>query len=499
MDDGLRGVGRRSAIALVGAGVSGVATIATLLIASRSLSIVGAGEFFVAISLFAIVQGLCSFGAETGLQYFVPTTSPTSARHLIRVISSFSLAIGIVVSAIVWIGAEWFGELLAKGESSDASAASMVRAVALVLPAAGLYEVVFGALRACDLVFISITLDRIVRPLVQVGAMLAVALAGGGSRAAMFAWALPNVAACLVAAALLTRVNLRGAQRDDEVTVRTFWVYTAPRAVARVAQTLTQRLDVIILAAVYPLEEAAIYGTVSRCMIAGVFIATAVRQAVQPQLRRLIVRGEHERVKEMYGVTTTWLVLVTWPAYIAMITHAPLVMSAFGSTYVRGADALVLLCSAMLIASACGLVDVVLLMLGRSWLSTFDTLAALAINIALNLVLAPQFGMIGSAIAWVVAIITTNLLPLWQTSRVGLHPGGVPLATVTTVATATVAVPLLLSRLAFGTGLAAFLPTMVLALALYAVALYVVRERVRLDSLIHDLRRPRRSMAAGNA
>ena len=39
----------------------------------------------------------------------------------------------------------------------------------------------------------------------------------------------------------------------------------------------------------------------------------------------------------------------------------------------------------MLVASACGLVEVVLLMLGRSWLSTANVLAALVVNVALNL------------------------------------------------------------------------------------------------------------------
>lgn len=492
-EDGVTGVGRRSMLALVGAGISGVCTIATLLIASRSLTTTEAGEFFVAISLFAIVQGLCSFGAETGLQFYIPSMIAADARRMIRSVSLISAAAGTVVALIVLVGATWFGDLLAKGEAGDgAGAASIVRAVALVLPFAGLYEVTMGSLRACDKVFIGITLDRIIRPVAQVTAMLVAAMLGGGSSSAFYAWALPNVGAVVVGVVLLARVRLRGAGRDEVVTNHTFWRYTAPRSVARVAQTLTQRLDVIILAAVYPLEEAGIYGTVSRCMIAGVFIATALRQAIQPQLRRLIVRGEQDAVKTMYGVTTTWLVLVTWPAYLAMLVFAPLVMSAFGPTYVRGADALALLCAAMLVASACGLVDVVLLMLGRSWLSTINVLIALALNILLNLLLAPRYGMVGSAIAWVVAILATNLLPLWQTNRVGLHPWGRPLATVTTVATVTIAGPLLVARVLFGAELVPFIVAFAVALLAYSGALYVNRSRVMLDRLKDDLRAPRR-------
>ncbi len=142
----------------------------------------------------------------------------------------------------------------------------------------------------------------------------------------------------------------------------------------------------------------------------------------------------------------------------------------------------------MLVASACGLVDMVLLMLGRSWLSTINVLLALVLNIVLNLALAPTFGMIGSAVAWVVAILTTNLLPLWQTSRVGLHPGGEPLATVTSIGAVTILLPLVVARALFGTGLTTFAIAYSIALAAYCLALYWARRKVLLDRFVSDLR-----------
>ena len=497
-DDGLTGLGRRSALALVGAAVSGVATIATLIIASRTLTGPGAGEFFVAISLFAIVQGLCSFGVETGLQYFVPTMSEHDARRLTWIVCAASAAIGLVVAATVWVLAGPFGELLGEGEAGGGDTVHVVRTIAVLLPFAGLYEVTLGAVRARDQVLAATVLDGILRPSAQVIAMLVAALLSAGSQGAVLAWAVPNAVTVILAMLLLTRTSGRNlAQHTQIVSQRQFWLYTAPRSVARVAQTLTQRLDVLILAAVYSLEEAAVYGIVSRCMIAGVFIASALRQTVQPQLRRLIVGGDRAAVKNMYGASTTWLLIVTWPVYLAMITHAPLVMSVFGTEYTRGAPALVLLCLAMLVASGCGLVDVVLLMLGRSWLSTIDVLTALLLNIVLNLTLAPSFGMIGSAIAWVVAILATNLLPLLQIARVGLHPGGAPLATAMMLSVMCIAAPLALTRAVFGTTLVPFLIACTVALIAYAIALAHFRRTLKLDRMVSDLRRGRRVAAAG--
>lgn len=496
MSDGLTGLGRRSALALVGASVSGIATIAILIIAGRSLSTTEAGEFFVALSLFAIIQGICSFGMETGLQYFVPTMSPGGARRLILLLAAASLALGLVAAGLVWVLAEPFGDLLSEGGEASGDTTTVVRTLAVILPFAGLYEVAMGGLRACDRVVVGTVLDRVLRPVAQVAAMLAVAAADGSSVDAVLAWATPTVATVVVAIVLLARVELRTVAETDSVPQPVFWRYTGPRSVARIAQTLTQRLDVLILAAVAPLGDAGVYGTVSRCMIAGVFIATALQQTIQPQLRRLVVAGDHDAVKTMYGASTTWLVLVTWPVYLIMITHAPIVMSVFGSDYVRGSSALALLCVAMLVASGCGLVDVVLLMLGRSWLSTINVVIALVLNVVLNLALAPSFGMIGSAIAWVVSIMAANLLPLAQTTRVGLHPGGPPLVTAMTLSVLTIAVPLSIERLLFGRQLLPFFATAVASLVLYGLTVLVFRRNLLLDRLVSDLRRPRRIVVA---
>ncbi len=99
--------------------------------------------------------------------------------------------------------------MLAEGESAGDTATAMIRSIAILLPFAGLYEVTTGALRACDQVFVATVLDRILRPIAQVMAMLFVAGIGGGASAAIYAWTLPNVAVVLVAMVLLVRLRLR--------------------------------------------------------------------------------------------------------------------------------------------------------------------------------------------------------------------------------------------------------------------------------------------------
>lgn len=486
--DALTGLGRRSALGLAGAGISGLATIGTVVAANRGLSEIDLGQFFVAISVFAIAQGLCSLGIDAGMQYWIPSLHPDAARSLIRRNLVLVAGVGLLAAVVTFALAQPLADLVAEGETADGS--SVLRATAILLPFAGLYEVAFGALRACDRVVPAIVLDRFVRPIAQVIAMVVVAASGGGATATAYAWALPICGAVLVALALLAKPAATARVHGDRSSMShsAFWHYTSPRAAARIAQVLTQRLDVLLIAAIGTYEDAGVYGTVSRCMIAGVFVATAVQQMVQPRLRRLIVRGDMAGVKEMYGASTTWLVITTWPAYLTMAIFAPLVLKAFGPDAVRGDTALTILCSAMLVASACGLVEVVLLMAGRSWLSTGNVLAALVINVAMNLVLIPEFGMTGAAISWMVSIFVTNLVPLYQVSRLGLHPGGTPLATAIVVCLGAFALPLLVGRIVGGASVTSFVVGLSIGVPAYVVALFVARRRVLLDRFVRDLR-----------
>ncbi len=498
MTDSLATVGRRSAQGLLGAAVSGVATIATIVIATRHLGTERAGQFFVGVSLFAIVQGVGSLGVDTGLQYWMPTADAESRRRLVRLALGVVGALGLVATAALAAASGSISDLLSRGSASQ-SATDVVKAVSLLVIAGPLGEAVLGVLRGTDRVVVALVLDRFLRPLLQVAMMVTVAVAGGGPVGMLIAWATPFLVVATVGLlAIVRRPAGRRTTSAHHVPSSTFVAYTWPRAIARGAQALVQRLDVLLLAGAVGLKEAAIYGAASRCMIAGVFVATAVQQMVQPQLRRAVLDGDPGEVRSLYGASTTWTVLVTWPVFLAMAAFAPFVMRAFGGGFERGGTALAILSLTMLVASGCGLVDVVLLMIGRSWLSTINTLAALVVNVVLNLALDRRYGMTGAAIAWTMAILTTNLVPLAQVARHGIHPWGPPLRTAMAVGLGAVGIPLLVVRLAAGDGLATVAPALISVGGLYAWTVARHRRLLMLDRLTSGMRgrRPRSTVLA---
>src|SRR5207249_1052349 len=94
-----------------------------------------------------------------------------------------------------------------------------------------------------------------------------------------------------------------------------------------------------------------------------------------------------------------------------------LVIPVFGADYAAGAKVTILLSAAMLVATACGGVDAVLLMSGRSWLSLGNALITLAVNVGLDLLLIPKHGILGAAIGHATSLALRNILGLVQINR----------------------------------------------------------------------------------
>ncbi len=121
----------------------------------------------------------------------------------------------------------------------------------------------------------------------------------------------------------------------------------------------------------------------------------AISQAVQPQLGEALVHENRARWTISTRSPTGWLVALTWPLYLLFIVFAPTILSVFGGGYSVGSNVLVLLSLSMLVATGCGMVDMVLLMAGRSSLNLINVLFAFGVNLGVDLVLIPPLGILG--------------------------------------------------------------------------------------------------------
>jgi len=506
---------RGGALNLAGAVATGLLHFVLLVVVTRGLNAAGTGAFYEAVALSMILSSAAALGADVGLSRMVPRYRALGRYLDLR----RGLAVGLwpvaVAGALLGLASFVYAPQLADvfsrhGEAETARLAEFIRTFALFVPVLALSLAVFAATRGFATMRPTVYLDKIARPALQPVAVLLAILAGSGSTVIALAYLgpyLPALAAGLVWLWLLLRRAERRRRADAPEPqparplpklVREFWRFTGPRGLAAIFQTTSLWLNTLLIGALRSTKEAGVYAASSRYLAMAAMAAVAIRQVLAPKLSELLARRSTERAAAAYQATTAWMVALNWPIYLALLTFGPALLKVFGRDFAGGEVVLLVLSATMLIATAVGPVDVVLLMGGRSSWNLINTLLSLGANLALNFVLTPRYGLAGASVAFAVGILLNNLLPLVQVwGSMGLHPFG----TGTGVAAA-------LSAVSFGLvglGLRALLGPTVTGFAAYAVAgcllyaalLWRFRDRLEWEALSGVLRRRRRPRLLG--
>jgi O-antigen/teichoic acid export membrane protein len=495
----LEKLARRGVASVFGAAFSAVSGVALVVIITRGFSAETAGTLFAATSAFLIVEAFVLLGTDTGLVRWLPaqlaSSEPQDVRRTLGLAFLPVLLVSLVTAATLFAAAGWVATGLVGPETRD-SMTTILRVLAVALPIAATHDVMLAASRGLGTMRPTVLVENVGRLALQSAAVLVAYVAGAGTLGLAVAWAAPYVAACCVSGWWVWRLLRRAEERQhpthlEQVTTREFWAYTAPRAVARITQTALKRADIVLVAALASPADAALYTAATRFVVLGQLLVQSVQQALAPQMSGLFARGEKQAADSVFKAATVWSMLPSWPIYLVTAAFAPVLMMLFGAGYEDAATTVVILSLTMLFATACGPVDSVLLMSGRSMLSLINSTIALVVNVALNVALIPPFGIEGAAIAWAVAIVVRNVLPLVQVrASVGLWP-------VTPVSVQVAAG----SLLCFGSvGLAAAVtgPFSVLTIALlllgsaaFLALVYVLRDPIGLDAFRATLTRRR--------
>ncbi|NJP89677.1 lipopolysaccharide biosynthesis protein [Nonomuraea sp. FMUSA5-5] len=398
-------IGRRGLAGLGGAALGALAQFVLVVVVTRAFPAAEAGAFFTATALILMAAGIAKLDAGNGLIYFIAR----AATYDYRGISGY-LRAAIVPCVVVAAGA---AVVLYPRLGPPAA----------LLPAIVVADVLLAATRGFGTMRPTVLLDGMLVPVGQVVLVGGAALAGVSGWGLTLAWAAPYLPVVVLAAA-----GLRGrAPRTPYLpgTGRDLWRYTAPRSVAGAIQAVFQRVDIVIVALLAGPAQAAVYTAATRFKVVGQLANQGLAQPLQAGLVRALACGERERARELYQSATAWLVLLTWPVWLAYAVLAPWVLRLFGPSYGSAAPVALVLAGTMMVATACGMVDVVLTAAGHTGTSLANLVTAIGCTVLLDVALIPAHGALGAVAGWSGGVIVKNLLPLWQLHRrYGLHPFG---------------------------------------------------------------------------
>ena len=485
-DRQIRGAARHGIANLGGVAAAALSGFALNIVLTRGWPKEEVGLFFSATSAFLIAYAVARLGTAIGAVYFVSRYRTLGQPERIRPVLLAGgvpvLVLGTLIGLAGWISAADVARLIGAPGQLD-----LIRVLAVFVPFGALGDFLYAAGRGFGNMRPLLLVERLGRNGLQFAAVAVAAWLGLSVTVGLpLAWAMPYVPATAVALVWVAVLTRRASPAASSVRAELgpFWRYTAPRTLGSLAQMVIQRLSIVLVGAIRGLGEAAVYTAATRFLALGQLSGQAVSAAVQHRLAESFTRDDRAGAMRLYQAATGWLVLLAWPVYLLFALFADAVLALFGPGYATGRAVTVVLALTMLVATGCGMVDQVLNMAGKTAWTFYNALSAAVVNVGLNLLLIPRWGMLGAAVAWAAAIAAQNLVPLAQLAvAMRLHPFGAGTLTAAALALLCFAVPGLVARLVLGDNLVVLAAIAVAGALAYAAGAWRFQRVLQLDGL----------------
>jgi len=175
---------------------------------------------------------------------------------------------------------------------------------------------------------------------------------------------------------------------------------SAPLLVINACELLLQNTDILIISQYLNPAEVGIYFAATKTMSLIMFVHYAVGSAVANRFSALKARGDEAELQAFVNDALHW---TFWPslaaAVLLLLLGRPLLML-FGPQFaVEGYAVMAILAVGFLLRSAVGPAEFLMNMLGEQRLCAIVLVATAVLNIVLNFILVPIFGLTGAAFA----------------------------------------------------------------------------------------------------
>jgi O-antigen/teichoic acid export membrane protein len=202
-----------------------------------------------------------------------------------------------------------------------------------------------------------------------------------------------------------------------------FWIRSAyPLLLLDSMAAINARTDIIMIGVFKGTEMAGVYNIASRSSELVTFVLISVNMVLAPAIASLYATGEIRRLQHFITSTARAVLLLSLPIALFLIFAGKFFLSFFGQEFIRGYTGLCILTSGQLISVAMGSVGLLLVMTGHERKAAIGVGASAGLNIFLNAILIPRWGIEGASTATAISIILWNiLLARWVYRELGIH------------------------------------------------------------------------------
>ena len=397
---------------LVRSSAVGLSLLASIVLA-RLLGPEAYGVFTYAVTIAALLVIPASFGWPQLLVRLTASYRQTASWGALRGMLLFAPLSVLAVSVLLTLGgvavmAIW------PSLASEANKSAFYLAL-LVVPVMALTMIVSSVVRGLHRVILGQLSEQIVRPTVLVLLLLIAVQVFGVTLDAEGAVALYLVS-WSVALLFGLAVALRHLPWHDLAARAAYpvgdWLRSAaPLLLSGGMFFLHSRTDILMIGVFESADQVGIYQVASKSSGVLLFFLTLIAAVIAPYVASLYSAGENRALQRVLSYSVGFAFLATLPAVLILFFFGEaLITLIFGLDYSPAYTPMIILAAGYLFSVCMGSCGLVLNMTGFEKKGAIGLGISSVANVALNLLLIPQMGIEGAALATAISIVLWNAL-----------------------------------------------------------------------------------------
>jgi len=190
-----------------------------------------------------------------------------------------------------------------------------------------------------------------------------------------------------------------------------------PMALSSISFFLMQSVDIILLGKFTSFETIAYYAAAVKIATVTSLVLLSVNIIAGPKIAEFYTNKDKASLNKIVKKSSRLILLFSVPAIILIFAFSEFILSLFGEAFVAAKEVLWVLLIGQLFRSLSGPIAIYMNMTEKQNKLHLFLFLGLGVNIFLNWILIPKYGMIGAAYATVISIVFWNGLAVLYTYK----------------------------------------------------------------------------------
>ncbi len=394
-----------------------------IIIVAKILNLESLGLYVLGLTIIQIAGVLGRLGLESGVLRYVSVFSGAGDKQRVKGIIIQALKYSFIASIIVSFGLFFTAEMLSVKVFHKPGLESVIKTLSVFLPFLSLALVALSVTQGFQIMKYSVYGQYLFWPVTDIALVVTFAFFGLKLSGVVISHGISIFFMCLLSLYFVDRV-FSGISRIKAINETSLlFSFSLPLLMISFLSFIIMWTDTLMIGYFLPAEKVGLYAIAIKTSLLVGMILNSFNSIFSPAIADLYHKKEQYKLACLYKTVTKWVFTITIMAFLIIVLLSKEIMGVFGKEFVAGWSCLIILAIGQLANGVSGPSGSVITMSGRQILMLYNTMGIFLVNMVLNYILIPIYGILGAAVASAISITLFNVIMLVEVYILhGIHP-----------------------------------------------------------------------------